>query len=873
MREAWSLRDTRAHLALWIPALLWFSPQLLLGRVGYFRDTGLYFQPHKALIAEALRAGRLPEWNPFEYGGVPLLADPNFNLFHPLQLLCDLLPLPWGFGVFAFACALLGAYGLRALARTLGLGQGEALAAALFFAWSGPTVSFLLTGQMVASCTMPWLCAAGARLGQRRDRAGLLLCAIAACLQFIAGTPEVGGCAFAMAGALSLGEAWRGMQFTAGQGEGGRTALTRFSPTGLRRFLAPLQACALFLTATALGALVAAAQLWPSALFLRESSRGQGFSLAEAMPFSLEPLRLPGLLLPFFTGDFDGPGAPSWLLTSAEPPYVQEIYLGCGALLLAALGLRRARRAWPPLGVALLCGMVALGNHWPPARLLWQTLPLLRIVRFPEKLIVPLPLAVALLAGAGWGALSGRLRGLSAPLVEREPEPGGSGRASRATWRFAAIGAGLLALALLATHPGPLLPRGPSWPELRRLSLESGALASLALALGLGGAAMLVISQLSRGRISAAAAQGILAALLALELAGPALRLSRTAPREDWDGPRPLAEALLAGARLPASGFRISAQSSGMSAARLDALAGEEGVPRSLALYRLRRAALFDPGIALLGLRSDRGYSGFTPGGLHRFYQGAPGADALELLGVRFGVEFGGGASTYAALGFRERPDLAARALEAEPALEAGGLRVFEDPRALPTGWLAPAVLLGQAGGAAPRCADRAVPWLGVESAARLPPGLARGEHCSQIVEIFGSQASPRSAGAPSAAAASTGVAASTGGAALPGAGVTLETFAPERLAFQVDAARDSLLVTTETALSGWSARVDGAETPVLAADGALRACAVPPGRHRVEFDYRAPGLRSGLRLSGLGLGILALLAAWRRRPRRHISV
>ncbi len=143
------------------------------------------------MIAESLRGGRLPEWNPFEFGGLPLLADPNFNVFHPLSLLTELLPLPWGFGAFSLACAVLAAYGARALGRSLGLSHAGALVCGLLFAWSGPTVSFLLSGQAVASCTLPWLCAAGARLGRERKVGALLLCSVAGALQFLAGSPRL----------------------------------------------------------------------------------------------------------------------------------------------------------------------------------------------------------------------------------------------------------------------------------------------------------------------------------------------------------------------------------------------------------------------------------------------------------------------------------------------------------------------------------------------------------------------------------------------------------------------------------------------------------------------------------------------------------
>lgn len=52
----------------------------------------------------------------------------------------------------------------------------------------------------------------------------------------------------------------------------------------------------------------------------------------------------------------------------------------------------------------------------------------------------------------------------------------------------------------------------------------------------------------------------------------------------------------------------------------------------------------------------------------------------------------------------------------------------------------------------------------------------------------------------------------------------------------------------------GWSATVDGRAETVLPADGLFRAVPVGPGRHRVVFRYRTPGLR---------IGAVVALASW----------
>jgi hypothetical protein len=90
---------------------------------------------------------------------------------------------------------------------------------------------------------------------------------------------------------------------------------------------------------------------------------------------------------------------------------------------------------------------------------------------------------------------------------------------------------------------------------------------------------------------------------------------------------------------------------------------------------------------------------------------------------------------------------------------------------------------------------------------------------------------------------------------------VTIETDAPGR----------RFLVLTDAYYPGWRATLDGADVPLLRADYAFRAVAVPPGRHRVEFRYRPASVRYGAILSVAGLiigGVLLLPRPFSKLPR-----
>ncbi|MGH2662612.1 MAG: YfhO family protein [Actinomycetota bacterium] len=87
------------------------------------------------------------------------------------------------------------------------------------------------------------------------------------------------------------------------------------------------------------------------------------------------------------------------------------------------------------------------------------------------------------------------------------------------------------------------------------------------------------------------------------------------------------------------------------------------------------------------------------------------------------------------------------------------------------------------------------------------------------------------------------------------------------RVAVQAEGA--GYLVVADALQHGWHAELDGHPVPLLPADHALAAVAVPGGSHVVELRYRPDGLRLGLIVSAAALLLLvAALLLGRRRER-----
>ncbi len=89
---------------------------------------------------------------------------------------------------------------------------------------------------------------------------------------------------------------------------------------------------------------------------------------------------------------------------------------------------------------------------------------------------------------------------------------------------------------------------------------------------------------------------------------------------------------------------------------------------------------------------------------------------------------------------------------------------------------------------------------------------------------------------------------------------VGLESYRRNSFALTVDAPRPGFVYASESYFEGWSARVNGQETPIFPANYAFRAVPVPAGPARVEFRYWPPGLTGGLAASSTSLAVLLAL-------------
>jgi hypothetical protein len=109
------------------------------------------------------------------------------------------------------------------------------------------------------------------------------------------------------------------------------------------------------------------------------------------------------------------------------------------------------------------------------------------------------------------------------------------------------------------------------------------------------------------------------------------------------------------------------------------------------------------------------------------------------------------------------------------------------------------------------------------------------------------------------------------GGEQLPGEAARIIEYQSERVVLSVTTRADGYVLLTDAWFPGWTARLDGIETPIRRADLIFRAIRVPPGDHRIEFEYRPRSLYVGAAISLVGLAVAVGVWLGSRRLRRVV--
>lgn len=373
--------------ALLAVVILFFAAPLFFGETFFFRDLSLFFLPQRMRLVELVRTSGIPLWDPYLHGGQPFLANPSNTALYPTALLYFILPavtaLNWEIALHFLLCAFAAYW----LSRTLGLAPLSSLIVGVAFTLCGFNLSNAnqLNQLLATPHTVFLLLFFHLFLLERKTR--WFLGAIASgALAILAGSVEF----LLLAMALAFG--W---------------ALAYQYPSGT---LPPRgRAVAwLVLGLSILG--VAAIQILPGLEVVGQSRRGSGLEFARVTKWSLDPRRLPELLVPRFLGPTNTLAETDYWGARLEEgyPFVLSIFFGLPVLVLALIeGTARAEDLLPRrfrrflVASAGAATLLALGRFALLTPTLYRAVPFASVFRYPIKALAAAVLPIALLAGGG----------------------------------------------------------------------------------------------------------------------------------------------------------------------------------------------------------------------------------------------------------------------------------------------------------------------------------------------------------------------------------------------------------------------------------------------------------------------------------------
>ncbi|BDG09578.1 YfhO family protein [Anaeromyxobacter paludicola] len=353
-------------------------------------DLPAFFIQMRDALQQSLRHGDLPTWQRGIFLGFPFFADPQVAAFEPTAWLTLGLAPARALTVGTLLHLVLAGWGTLYWVRQRGLGPSEGLLAAVIFALGGKVTAHLLHWNFPASlCWWPFMLGGIEGFVRRGRGRHLAVTAVAGCLSWFGGAPQMGYFGTVVTGLYALVHApvlWR------------------------RR---PMDAL-LALAAAPLGFVVAAPSVLPVSELAALGPRGAGVDYAFATSWNWTSWRdLFVLVVPRAYGMGWGYRGPlnGWEMTG---------YVGVFALALACAAPLRQRGNATLAAVAVLGIAVGFGEraplhlHW----LLYRFLPGFGNFRNPTRLALVSALCVAVLAAEGLAAIrTAPRRTLRAALV------------------------------------------------------------------------------------------------------------------------------------------------------------------------------------------------------------------------------------------------------------------------------------------------------------------------------------------------------------------------------------------------------------------------------------------------------------------------
>lgn len=311
----------------------------------FFRDNFSGAYPQKFVTASALRSGEIPYWNFHDFGGQPLAGNPGALTFYPTTLLYLVLPVHVAFNLHFLLHLAGGWLAMRALCRARSLSASSARFGATVYVLSGAVISATAFYNLIAAVALiPLALYAVERRSSR-------LLGVACGLLGLAAEPM--------------------LLF-------GTTLLLAIAAIGRMR----VRDCAI---AAVIAVVIASPQLLATYEIAGEIERAAAVAGRGALNTSVTPLRIAEVFFWPFSGFLNDAGG-----GMLRQRFFSTLFVGLIALP-ALFGKSRDSIA------AIVLLLLAAGRYNPLLYPFVEQLDQLRVIRFPEKLMIPCTAALAVL--------------------------------------------------------------------------------------------------------------------------------------------------------------------------------------------------------------------------------------------------------------------------------------------------------------------------------------------------------------------------------------------------------------------------------------------------------------------------------------------
>jgi hypothetical protein len=326
--------------------------------------------------------GQFPFWNPHVFCGIPFFAQIQSCLLYPIAWVNFIFNSATATTIEIAASISIAALSTYAWARQRGISRCGATLAGAAFAFSGPVYLRVMAGHVSTLATIGWtpiVFLALDRLLAESYASGILIGALAVCLQWLGGHPQMAYYTALVGGLYLILQARNRRQL--------------------------VRSLASFLAIYFLSFMLAAVQIIPSYLAAQFTIRAGRPPYNFAGSLSFPPESLLSFLIPYPFGDASHIAyVGRWFI------WEMSAYVGIINLTLAAIGLTAMQRSHRWRTIALLAAilLLMLGSYTPLHWWLYQYLPGFDTFRGASKFSALMALMLSILAGEGFDRIRQR---------------------------------------------------------------------------------------------------------------------------------------------------------------------------------------------------------------------------------------------------------------------------------------------------------------------------------------------------------------------------------------------------------------------------------------------------------------------------------